>query len=164
MTHVALAPFDPSSPPAVTEWVTSAAEAEAWAGLLEWPLPPGLLDRWHELPDVLPFVLLLDGVPAGYAEIWLDVDENEAELARIVVNPAHRGRGNGRAFVRLLAAEAERLGLADVWLRVVPENAAAISCYRAAGFVRAAAAEEESFNAGQPRRYVWMRYGGPRTT
>jgi RimJ/RimL family protein N-acetyltransferase len=47
-----------------------------------------------------------------------------------------------------------------VWLRVVPQNAAAIACYAAAGFVRATVEEEVEFNEGQPRAYEWMRFAG----
>jgi RimJ/RimL family protein N-acetyltransferase len=47
--------------------------------------------------------------------------------------------------------------LAEVWLRVVPWNEPALACYRAAGFVRAAAEAERLFNEGQPQEYVWMQ-------
>jgi RimJ/RimL family protein N-acetyltransferase len=43
----------------------------------------------------------------------------------------------------------------------VPENAAARRAYEAAGFRRATPDEEASFNAGQPRAYVWMRDSNP---
>ena len=93
----------------------------------------------------------------GYGEIWEDREENEAELARLVVAPDLRGRGHGRALTRALADEAHRRGFDDVWLRVVPENAAAIRAYEAAGFSRATPEEEARFNVGQRRVYVWMR-------
>lgn len=41
----------------------------------------------------------------------------------------------------------------------VPGNAAALACYRAAGFAgfaRLDPATEERWNRGQPRPYVWM--------
>ena len=60
--------------------------------------------------------------------------------------------------MRLLTAEARRRSFGEVWLRVVPENAAARRSYAAAGFVRASSDEEATFNAGQPRAYVWMRH------
>ena len=89
--------------------------------------------------------------------MWEDRDLDEAELARLVVAPASRGRGHGRALTRALADEAWRRGFAEVWLRVVPENAAARRAYLAAGFVRATPEQEAEFNTGQPRRYAWMR-------
>ena len=152
-----LRPFDPDDGTAVVSFVRSDEEAGLWASLDAAPPDAALLRRWHAEADVHPFTLLADEQPVGYGEIWIDRDEDEAELARIVIAHEWRGRGLGRELTRLLAVEAASHGLAETWLRVVPENAAAISCYRAAGFVRAADEEEASFNAGQPRTYVWMR-------
>jgi ribosomal protein S18 acetylase RimI-like enzyme len=153
-----LVPFAASDGSLVLGWVTSAAEAEAeaWASLASWPAEPAVFERWHADPGVRPYIPIAGGRPAGYGELWIDPAETEAELARIVVDPACRGAGLGRRLVTLLAAEARRAGYDDVWLRVLPDNSAARSCYAAAGFVRATAAEEAAFNEGQPRPYVWM--------
>jgi ribosomal protein S18 acetylase RimI-like enzyme len=105
----------------------------------------------------VPFVWFEGDAPIGYAEIWEDREEDEAELARIVIAPAARGRGEGRRLTRALADEARRRGFAEVWLRVVPDNVAAIRAYGAAGFTRATAEQELEFNVGQPKVYVWMR-------
>ena len=43
------------------------------------------------------------------------------------------------------------------WVRVVPENGAALGLYAARGFERADDAEQRSLNEGQPRAYVWLR-------
>jgi ribosomal protein S18 acetylase RimI-like enzyme len=139
--------------------VTSAEEARLWAGIAEWPVSSDTLANWHVAADVLPFLLALDddATPVAYGEVWLDAEEDEAELARLLVDPAVRGRGHGRRLVALLTVEARRLGFAEVWLRVRPENAPAIACYRGAGFIRASAADEAAFNIGQPCEYLWMR-------
>ena len=97
------------------------------------------------------------GQVVGYGEVWEDPDEGEAELARIVVDPALRGEGMGRRLVTLLAREARRLGYDNVWLRVAPDNAAALASYGAAGFTRATLEVEAAFNTGQPHAYAWMR-------
>ena len=102
-------------------------------------------------------MLVVDDYRVGYGEIWEHPDADEAELARLIVDPARRGRGLGRLLATLLLAEARRLGWADVWLRVVPDNEPALRAYAAAGFRRATPAEELAFNAGQPADYVWMR-------
>jgi ribosomal protein S18 acetylase RimI-like enzyme len=96
-------------------------------------------------------------LPLAYGEIWEDPDEDEAELARLIVDPAQRGRGIGHALATALLAEARRLGGVDVCLRVVPDNEPALRAYAAAGFARATADEDEAFNPGQPAAYVWMR-------
>jgi ribosomal protein S18 acetylase RimI-like enzyme len=150
-----LEPFDPPRAELILGWIRSPEEADAWATVADWPLEPEIFARWHADPDVRPYVFLADGEPAGYGELWLE--PGEAELARIVVDPGRRGRGLGRRLVELLVAEAAGLGLREIWLRVVPENAPALACYRSAGFVRASEDEETEFNKGQPRAYVWMR-------
>ena len=113
--------------------------------------------RWHAEPGVRPFLLTIAGETVGYGEIWEDPDEDEAELARLIVDPARRGRGVGRLLATLLLAEARRLGWSTVWLRVAPDNAPALRAYTSGGFVRASREEEACFNIGQPAAYVWMR-------
>jgi ribosomal protein S18 acetylase RimI-like enzyme len=97
------------------------------------------------------------GGPVGYGEIWEDAAADEAELARLIVDPAARGRGIGRALVRELLAEARGRGWASVWLRVAPDNEPALHAYAAAAFSRASPEEEAAFNEGQPVAYVWLR-------
>ncbi len=69
------------------------------------------------------------------------------------------GKAIGRWLARALADEAHGRGFADVWLRVVPENAAALRAYVAAGFVPAAVDAERAFNVGQPVAYRWLHDG-----
>ncbi len=57
-------------------------------------------------------------------EVWLDDEEEEVELARLIVAPSHRGRGIGRQLVSELV-ELARAGYPDVFVRVHPDNAAA---------------------------------------
>lgn len=58
-------------------------------------------------------------------------------LARIVVSPALRGRGFGRALCRALMHEAARLhpGITCFTLYVYPDNAPALALYHSLGFV-----------------------------
>ena len=134
----------------------SADEAAAWADTDRLPTLEDLA-RWHAEPDVYPFVWHEGEAVVGYGEVWEDREEDEAELARLIVAPGLRGRGRGRGLTRALAGEAHRRGFQAVWLRVVPDNAAARRAYEAAGFVRATPEQEAAFNVGQPRAYVWMR-------
>ena len=55
------------------------------------------------------FLLTADGVLAGYAQLE-DTDPVEAPAAELVVHPAHRGHGHGRALgAALLASTGKRL-------------------------------------------------------
>jgi ribosomal protein S18 acetylase RimI-like enzyme len=114
--------------------------------------------RWHADPDVHPYVLQDGETLVGYGELWVDEPEQEVELARIIVNPAVRGRGVGKRLVILLLQRASLSGLPDAFVRVVPENGAAIACYRGAGFSPVPESEREEFNRGQPVDYIWMHY------
>jgi ribosomal protein S18 acetylase RimI-like enzyme len=159
---VRLVRFRPEHGPELTTWVQSIEEATRWASLDHLPTLEDL-ERWHAQPYATPFVLVEGEDAVGYGEVWDDGEEDravdEAELARLVVKPAERGRGLGRALTRALADEAWRLGVAEVWLRVVEDNMPARRAYEAAGFVRATPEEEAAFNAGQRRVYAWMRDG-----
>ena len=155
-----LVPFRPEHARELTSWVTSVDEASRWASLDHLPTLEDLA-RWHAQPYATPYVLMSGADVVGYGEVWDDTEEDrdtcEAELARLVIDPARRGEGLGRALTRALAGEARSRGFAEVWLRVVEGNTPARRAYEAAGFVRAAPEEEAAFNAGQRRAYVWMR-------
>lgn len=152
-----LVPFQQAFADVVLGWVTSDDEARRWTSLPARPTSAEIFERWHAEPGVRPYLLVVESSVVGYGEIWEDPQEDEAELARLIVDPARRGRGVGRAIAAELTAEARRLGWSDIWLRVEPDNEPALRCYAAAGFVRASPDEEAAFNIGQPADYVWMR-------
>jgi [ribosomal protein S18]-alanine N-acetyltransferase len=157
-----LEPFDRSDAAAVLSWARTPDEREAWASIADQEPTVEIFDRWHAEDGVHPFGFFGDDGLVGYGEVWEDRDEREAEVARVIVDPRRRGRGVGRALVAALAGRARELGYREIWVRVVPENAAAISAYSAAGFVRTTSDEESRFNEGQPSEYVWMRLGPAR--
>jgi ribosomal protein S18 acetylase RimI-like enzyme len=57
----------------------------------------------------------------------------EMFLYELSVLPDHQNRGVGRALVRALADLARGRGCYGMWVGTEPDNAAALSCYRAAG-------------------------------
>jgi ribosomal protein S18 acetylase RimI-like enzyme len=143
----------------VARWPTSLAEVRLWAGGAPgWPVDVSVFRGWHADPDVKPYVLCEGEKPIGYGEVWIDEPEQEVELARIIVSPARRGYGMGRRLVRLFLQRAASSRLPDAFVRVVPENGAALACYRGAGFSPVSEEEREQFNRGQPVDYVWMYY------
>lgn len=73
--------------------------------------------------------------PVGYAELN-DMPSKPGELwiGHFIIDPAHRGKGLGREFLRLLLQQAfGPLRAARVALIVFPDNEAAIRCYRSGG-------------------------------
>jgi ribosomal protein S18 acetylase RimI-like enzyme len=143
----------------VARWPRSLDEVRRWAGSDPgWPVDVVVFGRWHADPDVRPYIICEGEEPIGYGEVWVDEPEQEVELARIIVSPDQRGRGVGRRLVRQLLERAALTRLPDAFVRVVPENVAAIGCYRGAGFSPVSEPEREEFNGGQPVDYVWMHY------
>lgn len=153
-----LSGYDPSVAGLIAGWPRDASELEAWASLVPHTAGLGVFEGWHADPDVHPYVLWDGDRVCAYGEVWVDEAEAEAELARIIVDPARRGRGVGRTLVGLLVERAQAVGYADIWVRVLPGNGPAIACYSAAGFRRTTPDRERAFNAGQPHEYMWMRH------
>ena len=156
MTYT-LTPFTADRAALVAGWSTSADEADMWCSRAEHPFPAEVVDGWAEQPDVAAYLLLVDGEPVAYGEVWSDDEEDEAELARLIVAPAARGRGVGRALTAALVANA---GYENIFLRVRPDNSVALASYRGAGFEDVAPELQAEWNAPQPRPYAWLRYSG----
>ncbi|MGJ6963631.1 GNAT family N-acetyltransferase [Streptosporangium sp. G11] len=156
-----LLPFAATYAATVAGWPASSREVAMWCGRQEFPLPARVVDDWQRGEDVRSHVLLADGALLGYGELWIDTEEDEIELARIIVAPGARGRGIGRELVRGLAALARDAGYANVFMRVHPDNDRALRCYRGAGFLPVDAHLAAEWNVSQPVGYVWLRHAGP---
>jgi ribosomal protein S18 acetylase RimI-like enzyme len=156
-TELSLVPYDGSCAALVVEWCAASPFSREWvpAGATD---PDAVLAGWHTDPDITGYLLLRDGAPVAYGELWVDVDEDEVELAHLVVDPARRRQGLGRALALELVTSARTLGLATVFLRVSPDNDVGIACYTSVGFVPMSDEEEAEFNAGQRAVYRWMRH------
>ncbi|MEV0224520.1 GNAT family N-acetyltransferase [Streptomyces sp. NPDC050704] len=154
-----LLPFSAAHSGTVAGWPVSAAEVAMWCGLREFPVAEHTVAAWQRDEDVTARILVEGERLVGYGELWFDAEEDEVELARIIVAPEARGRGLGRVLVEGLVAEARRAGHSDVFMRVHPDNERALRCYRGAGFVPVEADLAKAWNVGQPVDYVWLRQG-----
>lgn len=147
----------------VAGWATSAREVALLCGREEFPFPGGLLTSWRAVSDDIRAYLYFEGeTPVAYGELWLDDEEDEVELARIIVAPEVRGRGVGTEFVRALLAPAKSAGHADIFLRVRPDNEPAIRTYLRVGFLPVDDALAAEWNEPQPINYTWLRYPATR--
>jgi GNAT superfamily N-acetyltransferase len=80
-------------------------------------------------------VAVADGTPVGCGAIRR-LDVRTAELKRMFVVPAMRGRGIGHAVLTALAAEGRRLGVDRLVLETGERQREALVLYGRAGFVR----------------------------
>jgi GNAT superfamily N-acetyltransferase len=74
-----------------------------------------------------------EGTPVGCGALRL-LDSETAELKRMYVIPALRGKGLGRRLVAALEAEARVLGVRRLVLETGVRQAAALALYQATGF------------------------------
>ncbi|MFC0623184.1 GNAT family N-acetyltransferase [Kribbella deserti] len=143
----------------VAGWASSAQEVGLLSGREELPFPAELLTNWRKIADDIKSYLFFEGsTPVAYGELWLDDEEDEVELARIIVAPEFRGKGVGTAFVRALLVPALDAGYADVFLRVHPDNERAIRTYLRVGFKPVDEALAAEWNVPQPINYTWLQY------
>ena len=154
-----LKPFEDSHTALVSSWASTAQEVALLSGRDEFPFPADLVDGWRKVADDITAYLYFDGQnPVGYGELWLDDEEDEVELARIIVAPELRGKGIGTEFVRALLQRALTAGYAEVFLRVRPDNEPAIKTYLRVGFQPVDEKLAAEWNEPQPIDYTWLQY------
>ena len=155
-----LQPFDPAQAELVASWAVGDEVVRAWCAVEGDAVPADVVAGWSQADDVEAYLLTDEpDEPVAYGELWLDDEEGEVELARLLVAPERRGRGVGPGARR--GPWSSRPGgthpeLPDVILRVRPENEQAIRAYVAAGFVDVPADEQATWNEGQRFAYHWM--------
>ncbi|WP_431962936.1 GNAT family N-acetyltransferase [Actinacidiphila sp. bgisy160] len=151
---------EPAYARAVAGWTATAREVALWCGRQEHPVPDEVVAGWRDAEDVEAYLLYDGRELVGYGELWLDAEGDEVELARVIVAPSARGRGVGRRLIAELTARARLTGLAEVFLRVHPDNAGALRCHLGAGFLPVPAEQAAEWNVPQPVAYVWLRHAG----
>lgn len=141
----------------VAQWPSSAAEAQQWVSHAAYPFPASKVVSWWEVPDVRPW-LLVDavGTPMAYGEEWDDPEEDEVELARLIVDPRRRREGIGTVLVNLLLDQARTGGRSTCFLRVAPDNIGALLLYRSVGFGEVEPSQAEVWNQRESVDYVWL--------
>jgi RimJ/RimL family protein N-acetyltransferase len=92
-----------------------------------------------------PFLLQRDGVLVGDADLR-HVERGHAEFALLIASRASQGKGLGTRFALMLHAFAFRaLGLARMYVTIVPENAASLRVFAKLGYVDDASDEARGF-------------------
>ncbi len=137
LLHTRLVPLEPAHAALIAAWPRSADEAYRWSPRSQPPITPETIARWgrpgheqHCLVDASSSALL------AYGELnVLDLRSASYWLGHLIVDPQRRGQHVGVQLTRALVRRAfQRYAARRVCLVVFSENAAAIGCYRSAGF------------------------------
>jgi ribosomal protein S18 acetylase RimI-like enzyme len=139
----------------VSGWAQTNQEVLMWCGARTAPVTAEQVSAWAREDGVQPFGLYRGERLMAYGELWVDDDEAEVELARLIVDPGERGQGLGQHLAAELARMA-RTRHPRVLLRVHPGNIAALRCYAAAGFEPVGRDQAAIWNTGQPFEYIWL--------
>lgn len=121
-------PATPDDAAAITAIERDAFGADAWS--------PGLVDLELTAPGRVVVAAEDDDAVVGYASAAVIADV--ADLTRIVVRPATRRAGVGRALLGTLLEESAERGAARMMLEVADTNEPALAFYLASGFVEVA--------------------------
>ena len=97
--RVPLQPFDLDQAALVASWAVGDEVVRAWCAVEGDAVPADVVAGWSQADDVEAFLFSdsADGPWVAYGELWLDDEEGEVELARLLVAPERRGQGLGRA-------------------------------------------------------------------
>lgn len=113
-------------------------------------LPAPLLreQAWYAGAGAQAFLASWRGKPAGLCFYWhgaryrtrnfWPLQEGEAKLVQVIVDPAHRGRGIASALIAASAGAMAAGGFAPLYARVWHSNAPSIGAFRRAGWRRIA--------------------------
>lgn len=162
---ITLTALTKSDLPTILNWYSDIQFARLFDAQSFRPRTPERMEKWLEEEqaesttyffgirpknsDALLGMIDLNGIEWSNATAWLGI---------AIGNPAHRGKGYGRAAMRLLLNFAfGELNLRRVQLTVFSYNEAAIRLYESLGFLREGAAREALYRDDQ--RYDMLIYG-----
>jgi ribosomal protein S18 acetylase RimI-like enzyme len=95
---------------------------------------PAVVADWAR-PQAAKAIAVDDGEVVGsVAVVPLHGWSSHVGEIRLVVDPAHRGRGIGRGLARQAVMEAVHLGLAKLMVEVISDQTALIGMFRTLGF------------------------------
>jgi GNAT superfamily N-acetyltransferase len=98
------------------------------------------------------YLALCNGAPVGCIALR-PISADSAELKRLFVRPAYRGRGIARALVTRILQDAAAIGYKRVVLDTLPFLQGALSLYRSLGF-----REIAPYNQNPMGNSIYMQY------
>lgn len=99
-----------------------------------------------------------DGDLTGYALAGLNSDNSEAWLLGLAVRPRHQGTGLGRKLMEHAVTAMRMAGVADCFITVRPDNAAAFRLYQEFGFTQVGDEVENYYGNGERRKVLYRSF------
>lgn len=140
----------PEYEPVIKEWLNNPVDCMLVTG--RQPYSSDMFHSWCEAHDQFGYMLEEDSKSVAYGEIWVDQEEEDLELAHLVVHPSLRNKGVGKRLIKELLEKCKEYPYEWVYMRIEPHNARAIQCYKGVGFEEDACLRS-SFNG----KWIWMR-------
>jgi ribosomal protein S18 acetylase RimI-like enzyme len=126
-------PLEPGDEPALTRFFARIPEGDR-TFLKEDVDNPEVVGNWAK-PGPARAIAIVEGEVVGsVAVLPLHGWSSHVGELRLVVDPAQRGRGIGRALARQAVLDAVELGLAKLVVEVMAEQDALVGMFRALGF------------------------------
>ncbi len=145
-----LRPFTSGDAPTVLSWIGDEVTFWRWSAdrYGHYPITPAELTAQYARSANFAYMAEVDGVPVGHFTLrWPGEGRESIRAGFILLDPARRGHGDGKAMLRLAFAEAKwRHSAGALTLGVFADNAPARHCYEAVGL--AYTGEEHTYTIG----------------
>lgn len=151
--NLSLRPYKPLDAAVITSWLESEYLMRQWCAdrYEHYPVTPENMNAYYERnidgQRSRALTMMDDNEVVGYITLRTPANDlTEQRLGFVIVDDSKRGRGLGKALVRMAVKYAfEKLGATKVSLGVFENNPSAIRCYEAAGFERVDKPEKECY-------------------
>jgi len=145
---------------ALIDWIADARECLSWGGPhVRFPLEPATLAEQLAIVPGNSYWLCDAGRRVGFGQL-LERGPGRLHLARILIDPARRGQGDGRALVAGLIELSRPRKAESATLNVYSWNPAARALYQSLGFVETTPPAAEEVR-GDDVVFMSMALSGP---
>ncbi|MEX0335872.1 GNAT family N-acetyltransferase [Vibrio tubiashii] len=150
-------PFTQQDYPLLIEWIDSSELNYLWGGpRFEFPLTVEQISEHCLSSEVLPFVFEVNGVNAGYVELFR-VSDSHFRICRVYICFGFRGQGVSKTMLtQLIELAQEKYNVSKLSLVVFEQNHAAKNSYASLGFYVTSEQSDVRLFEGKPWTLLGM--------